>query len=213
MRTPLTSEFYNRSPLEVARELLGKKLVRTCRGVVLSGMIVETEAYLGTDDTGSHAHRGKTPRNAVMFGTAGHAYVYLVYGMHHMLNVVAGNEGTPWAVLIRALVPIDGKEAMRRWTGKSANPAHGPGKLCRAMRIDRKLNGWDLTAGDRLWIEDYTDIPDNRVRRTKRIGIDYAREEHREALWRFVVTGEQELGQVPGPFTGTGRSRRWSTMQ
>ena len=187
MGAPLPGAFYDRSPLHVARELLGKKLVRAYRDAMLSGMIVETEAYGNVNDSGSHAHRGKTPRNATMFDAAGRAYVYMVYGLHHMLNIVAGRKGAPAAVLIRALVPIDGEPVMRRWTGKTTNPTDGPGKLCRAMRIDRKLDGWDLTTGKRLWVEAFTEVPESRVRRTGRIGIRYAHPKDREAHWRFVA--------------------------
>ncbi len=194
----LSRRFYRRSPLDVARELLGKKLVRTYRGVTVSGMIVEAEAYLGADDSGSHAFRGKTPRNEVMFGQAGHAYVYLVYGRYHMLNVVTGDQGIPCAVLIRALVPLDGEPTMRRWTGKNTNPTDGPGKLCRAMRIDRTLNGWDLTTGHRLWVEDHERIPNGHIQRTKRIGIDYACPRDREAPRRFVVSSDASVTSPPG---------------
>lgn len=186
----LPRRFYCRSPLDVARELLGKKLVRAYRGATVSGMIVEAEAYLGADDSASHAYKGKTLRNAVMFGQPGHAYVYLVYGVHHMLNVVTGDERVPCAVLIRALVPVDGESIMRRWTGKNAHLTDGPGKLCRAMRIDGTLNGWDLTEGYRLWLEEYETIPESRILRTKRIGIDYARPRDREAPWRFAVRSD-----------------------
>jgi DNA-3-methyladenine glycosylase len=184
----LPRNFYERDTIKVARALLGKKLVRRFNGVDLSGMIVETEAYCGEADSACHAHRGKTPRNAVMFGHSGHAYVYFTYGMHYMLNLVTEEEGNPCAVLIRAVWPLDGIEEMAaRRKKKGAELTNGPAKLCQALGIDKSLNGWDLTSGKELWVEDYKKIPAKSVITTPRIGIDYAREEHRAALWRFLV--------------------------
>ena len=124
-----------------------------------------------------------------MFGPPGHAYVYFTYGMHYLLNMVTEAEGKPCAVLIRAITPIDGLEVMeaRRRRCKGRELTNGPAKLCQALGIDKSFNGWDLTAGDQLWVEDYKKIPAKLISATPRIGIDYAREEHRNALWRFVV--------------------------
>ena len=172
----------------MARELLGKKLVRQINGVKLSGMIVETEAYCGREDSACHAHRGKTQRNEVMFGNPGHAYVYFTYGMHYMLNLVTEEEENPCAVLIRAIVPLDGIEEMEtRRKIKGASLTNGPAKLCQALSIDKSLNGWDLTTGEELWVEDYKKFPESEIITTPRIGIDYAHQKHREALWRFLV--------------------------
>ncbi|MCZ7571502.1 MAG: DNA-3-methyladenine glycosylase [Ardenticatenaceae bacterium] len=189
--TPLPRSFYSRPTLAVARDLLGAVLVRRLPdGTDLRGRIVETEAYVGPEDSASHAHRGRnTQRTAVMFGPAGVAYIYFTYGMHHMLNVVTEDEGFPAAVLIRALEPLDGIELMRARRGDRPvrELTNGPAKLCQAMDIDRSLNGHDLTLGPPLWIAPGAPIPDSAVARTPRVGIGYAEAPDREALWRFLV--------------------------
>ncbi len=168
--------FYRRDALEVARDLLGRVLCRRLEdGAVLKGRLLEVEAYDGPDDRASHAHRGRTRRNAPMFEAGGIAYVYLVYGMHHCLNVVTGREGYPAAVLLRAAEPPD-----------DASSAAGPGRLARAFRIDRSLDGAPLTGPD-LWLEEGEPVPDRRVRRTPRIGVHYAGAWARKP-YRFVVT-------------------------
>jgi DNA-3-methyladenine glycosylase len=183
----LDRKFYKRNTLQVARALLGKKLVRQINGLELSGMIVETEAYCGEADSACHAHRGKTPRNAVMFGEPGHAYVYFTYGMHYMLNLVTEAEGRPCAVLVRAILPLAGIEEMEVCRKrKGAELTNGPAKLCQAFSIDKALNGWDLTCCKELWVEDYKKISAESIIATPRIGIDYAKKEHRDAPWRFL---------------------------
>ncbi len=168
--------FYRRDTLEVARDLLGRVLCRRLAdGTVLRGRLLEVEAYDGPDDRASHAHRGRTPRNAPMFEAGGIAYVYFVYGMHHCLNVVTGREGYPAAVLLRAAEAPDG-----------APSASGPGRLTRAFRIDRALDGAPLTGRD-LWLEEGEAVPDRAVRRTPRIGVAYAGAWARKP-YRFVVT-------------------------
>jgi DNA-3-methyladenine glycosylase len=184
----LARKFYHRDTLRVARELLGKKLVRRINGLDLSGMIAETEAYCGSEDSACHAHRGKTQRNSVMFGKPGYAYIYFTYGMHYMLNLVTEEEDNPCAVLIRAIEPITGVEEMEsRRKRKGAHLTNGPAKLCQALSIDKSLNGWDLTCGSKLWVEDYKKITAKSIIATPRIGIDYAHKKDREALWRFLV--------------------------
>lgn len=186
--TILDSEFYNRPTLWVARDLLGKKLVRRIGKTELSGIITETEAYCGIDDSACHAHRGKTARNAVMFGMPGYAYVYFTYGMHYLLNLVTEDEGNPCAVLIRAIEPLSGIDQMRsRRKQQDKNLTNGPAKLCQALSIDKSFYGWDLTKGKQLWVEPHRDIPDDNIVTTPRIGIDYAAKQDREALWRFLV--------------------------
>ena len=186
--TVLNRLFYEAATLKVARALIGKKLVRQIGKLQLSGMITETEAYCGEEDSACHAHRGKTNRNSIMFGPPGYAYVYFTYGMHYMLNLVTEAEGKPCAVLIRAILPVDGLAEMEaRRKRKGPELTTGPAKLCQAMGIDKSLNGWNLTAGDQLWVEDYRNIPAKMITATPRIGIDYAKEQHRKALWRFVV--------------------------
>ncbi len=167
---------------------MGQKLVRQIDSLELSGMIVETEAYCGQADSACHAHRGMTPRNKVMFGEPGHAYVYFTYGMHYMLNLVTEAAENPCAVLIRAVVPLAGIEEMEaRRKRKGAELTNGPAKLCQALSIDKSLNGWDLTCGKELWVEDYRKIPAKSIIITPRIGIDYAKTKDRDALWRFLV--------------------------
>ncbi|OGP88865.1 MAG: hypothetical protein A2031_09130 [Deltaproteobacteria bacterium RBG_19FT_COMBO_43_11] len=188
----LDRKFYERDTRQVARALLGKKLVRKIGRVELAGIIVETEAYCGQDDSACHAHRGKTPRNAVMFGKPGHAYVYFTYGMHYMLNLVTQEEGNPCAVLVRAIWPLTGEKEMEfRRKRRGTQLANGPAKLCQALGIDKSLNGWDLTVGSKLWVENYKSIPAKSIIATPRIGIHYAKEEHRKVLWRFLVQSEK----------------------
>jgi DNA-3-methyladenine glycosylase len=160
----LSRAFYKRSTITVARELLGKHLVRKCNGIEQSGKIVETEAYLGEHDLACHAARGRTARTEVMFGPPGFAYVYMIYGLHYCLNVVTEPEGTAAAVLIRALEPV----------GNIASKTSGPALLCAALQIDRKLNGHDLTSPE-FFIADPGPEPISIVRRP-RIGVDYAGE-------------------------------------
>jgi DNA-3-methyladenine glycosylase len=184
----IKKKFYAQNTLVVARKLLGKKLVREIDGAALSGMIIETEAYCGETDSACHAHRGKTPSNAIMFGHPGNAYVYFTYGMHYMLNLVTEEEGNPCAVLIRAVLPLTGTAQMEaRRKRKGVDLTNGPAKLCQAFGIDKSLNGWDLILGKKLWVEDYKNIPDAAVLKTPRIGINYAQEDDREAPWRFLV--------------------------
>jgi DNA-3-methyladenine glycosylase len=184
----IKKDFYAQNTLVVARKLLGKKLVREIDGTVLSGMIVETEAYCGEADSACHAHRGRTPRNAIMYGNPGHAYVYFTYGMHYLINVVTGVEGQPNAVLLRAVLPLTGRDEMQARRKRSGSElTNGPAKLCQAFGIDKSLNGWDLTRGEELWVEDYKNIQAKSIIATPRIGIDYAEKEHKEALWRFLV--------------------------
>ena len=164
--------YFNRPTLTVARSLIGKYLVRVIDGRVLAGKIVEVEAYVGSQDRACHASKGRTQRTDVMFGPAGVAYVYLVYGMYHCLNVVTEREEFPSAVLIRA-VEIDGRLI------------DGPGRLCRALQIDRRLNRVDLTSGESLWFEDRRVlVKGGDVVAHPRIGVDYAGEWAKKP-WRF----------------------------
>jgi len=165
----LTRAFYARPTATVARELLGKVLVHGCA----AGRIVETEAYLGLDDPAAHASRGITARTRVMFGPPGHAYVYLSYGMHECLNLVAEPEGSPGCVLIRALEPLAGVETMRSRRGAARRVedlANGPGKLTRAMDITRRHYGVDITRGG-LTVRVFKMEPAIRISTTPRIGI------------------------------------------
>lgn len=183
----LSRAFFARDALTVARELLGKTLLHGLAG----GIIVETEAYIGPGDKGSHAYGGRrTKRTEPLFGEAGHAYVYLIYGLYCCLNVVTGLPGEPQCVLIRALRPTLGLEAMaaRRGGRPERELCRGPGKLCMALDIDRELNERDMTQGDFVFLQG-EDIPEAEIERSKRIGIDYAGEA-RDYLWRFTVKGD-----------------------
>jgi len=186
----LPREFYTRpNVLEVARDLLGKKLVVPGRnGQRVSGIIVETEAYRGPEDRASHAWNGRrTQRTETMYGAGGTAYVYFVYGMYNQFNVVTNAQDIPHAVLVRALEPSEGLAIMRRRRrGRSEYElTSGPGRLCLAMGIDRKLDKADLL-GDRVWLEDGMAISPGQIARGPRIGIDYA-EKWIDKPWRFWV--------------------------
>lgn len=180
----LPREFYSRSTPLVAKDLLGRDLVRRLRGLCLEGKIVEVEAYGGSDDPASHAFRGRTPRNQVMFGEPGLAYVYFTYGMHYCLNVVTEKEGVPGAVLIRALEPLRGIESMRkrRRTSQLVSLANGPARLTHAMAITRKHNGIDMTVPGELFVS-AADNPTPRIVTSTRIGIRLGREKP----WRFHI--------------------------
>ena len=193
----LGADFFARPTLEAAFDLMGRRLVRVCRGRRLAGRVVEVEAYIGEADTACHAHRGRTPRNGVMFGPPGHAYVYFTYGMHHMLNVVTEPDGFPAAILVRALDPEEGTESMRRRRGRAGGrrvaqhdpawTAGGPGRLCQALAVDRGLDGENLAASPRLFFEAGRPVNRRDVERTVRIGIDSAAPADRERRWRFVL--------------------------
>jgi DNA-3-methyladenine glycosylase len=169
----LERDFYARDTLVVARDLLGQRLVRVVDGQRLAGRIVEVEAYVGQGDEACHAARGRTDRNAVMFGLPGYAYVYFIYGMHHCVNAVTEPEGFAAAVLIRAVEPLEGLDVMQqhRKGRQGVELTNGPAKLCYAMDIDRGLNGTDLVSGQALWIEYERAVPDARVASGPRIGV------------------------------------------
>lgn len=186
----LQRSFYERDTLMVAREILGKQLVHHTEEGKTIGRIVEVEAYIGPDDAAAHSYKGlRSSRTEVMFGPGGHAYVYLIYGMHNCFNIVTNIEGKPEAVLIRALEPIDGIELMkkRRNTGKLKNLCSGPGKLCRAMGITRENNAEDLL-GDKLYLLEGDSLSDKDIEATPRINIDYSGEA-KDYPWRFIIKG------------------------
>jgi DNA-3-methyladenine glycosylase len=187
--------FYEQSTLDVARQLLGKYLVRKHPDGTTVGRIVETEAYVGPDDKACHASRGRTARTEIMFGPAGHAYVYLVYGFHHMLNIVTEQMDFPAAVLIRAVEPVGGVALMkkRRDTEELHQLASGPGKLCEAFAIDRTLNGGDLCSSV-LYVRDDGDSAPGIVARP-RIGVDYAGKWKRKP-WRFLIKDSEFVSKL-----------------
>jgi DNA-3-methyladenine glycosylase len=182
----LPRSFFTRDTVTVARALLGQRLVRVLAGARLSGLICETEAYAGPDDRASHAYR-RTPRSAIMYGPAGYAYVYFIYGMYFCLNIVTETDGHPGAVLLRGLLPQEGIGMLRaRRPGvRDSRLADGPGKLCAALGITRSQNGLDLCASDELFLEDGFAVPDESVVVTPRVGV----RGDASALtrpWRFV---------------------------
>ena len=173
----LPRSFYNRDTIVVARELLGKYVVHQSRGVKRIGRIVEVEAYLGPHDLAAHSARGLTDRTKVMFGPPGHAYVYLIYGMYYCMNVVTEREGHASAVLLRAIEPV--KNVM----GQTC----GPGLLCKAMHIDKRLNAHDLVS-DTFYIAAPSEAEPLVIAKRPRIGVDYARHWARRHL-RFYIKG------------------------
>ena len=194
----LPRKFYlSEDTLGLARQVLGKLLVVPDeRGTRVSGMIVETEAYLGLADKGAHSYGGRrTARNEVTYGLGGYAYVFFVYGMYYQLNFVTGPAEHPHVILVRAVEPIEGIDVMRSRRGemKDKNLTSGPGKLCIAFGIDRSLNGADLT-GDRIWVEERRSFSNDQVSVGKRIGIDYA-VEYAEMPWRFWVKDNPYVSQ------------------
>lgn len=182
----LPQAFYEQSTLTLARSLIGTHLLHDDGSVLRAGRIVETEAYMGPRDLAAHSSRGRTPRTEVMFGPPGHAYVYFIYGVWNCLNVVCGAPGVPHAVLLRALEPLAGLNE-RTW---------GPGLLCRALHIDRRLNGVDLR-GDVLWLEPPAPgAARARIARATRIGVDYAGDWARRP-WRFFDRDSPFVSTAP----------------
>lgn len=188
---------------DVARNLLGTVVVRDDGAGLRVGRIVETEAYGGPEDRASHARAGRTSRTSIMFGPAGRAYVYLVYGLHHCLNVVCGADGEAAAVLVRAVQPIAGIERMRRArgaAGSDAKVAAGPARLCEALGIDRSLDGLDLLTDDRLRLAAPGTgparlEPGEQVVVGPRVGISYAGPEWATRPWRFGIAGHAALSR------------------
>ncbi|MEK7121299.1 MAG: DNA-3-methyladenine glycosylase [Patescibacteria group bacterium] len=193
----LDRKFFERPTVKVARELIGKLLVRKMGRKILKVRITETEAYCGIGDLACHASKGLTERTKVMFGPAGFSYVYMIYGMYHCLNIVTEKEGNPAAVLIRgAEVSSIKYQVLRKTKNKSQSLIHntkylillnGPGKLCRELKIDKALNNVDVTKSDLLWIEDSeVEIKKSQIKKDKRIGVDYAGK-WKDKLWHFSL--------------------------
>jgi DNA-3-methyladenine glycosylase len=180
----LPRSFYDRDTILVARELLGKLLVYESHGVKRVGKIVEVEAYLGPHDLAAHSAKGRTERTKVMFGPPGHAYVYLIYGMYHCMNVVTEREGHASAILLRAIEPVENVE------GRTC----GPGLLCRAMNIDRKLNAHNLLSDD-LFIAAPDETKPFTIIKRPRIGVDYAKHWAKRHL-RFYIKGNSFVSRT-----------------
>jgi DNA-3-methyladenine glycosylase len=188
--------FFARPSIEVAPDLLGHVLVRRpASGPHLAARIVEVEAY-APDDPASHAFRGRTERNAVMFGPPGHLYVYFTYGMHFCMNVVTGRDGEGSAVLLRAAEPLEGIDEMRRRRGRSGvhELCSGPAKLCQAFGVDRRMDGLDLVRGSEMWLS--AGEPVSAVRSGPRVGIRVGL----DRPWRFRAAGD--------PFVSRARTGR-----
>jgi DNA-3-methyladenine glycosylase len=190
--TPLARQFYEQPVLEVARGLLGAHLVRSCDEGTVVLRLTEVEAYAGSDDPGSHAFRGQTPRNAVMFGPGGHAYVYFTYGMHYCVNVVSGVEGLSSGVLMRAGEVVAGEPLVRTRRGSVAfrDLARGPARLTVALDIDKSLNGIDLTVPGPLWLASGEPVDDALVGTGPRVGVAG---EGGVRPWRLWVDGEPSV--------------------
>jgi DNA-3-methyladenine glycosylase len=201
--TVLPASFYAQPTLRVARALLGKILVHHSVAGVTAGRIVEVEAYRGPADRAAHTAGGRrTARNEVMWGAGGHLYVYFTYGMHYCCNVVTRAAGLPEAVLLRALEPVAGVALMRRRRARgpdvvAALLCRGPGNLCRAMGIERPLNGADLSAGP-IVILDAAAVPARTIAHTPRIGVAYAGPDA-ELPWRFTVRDSAAISAAPRP--------------
>ena len=213
-RIPRT--FFRKSTLQAARSLLGMRLVKIDRGRRLSGIIIETEAYIGREDLGCHASRGGlTPRNAVMFGPPGRAYVYFTYGMHWMLNLVTEREDFPAAVLVRAMIPAEGRGVMLRRRGGREPVAGGPAMLCQALQIDSRWNGHDLCEKkSHLLLERAFSLPEDGVTTGPRVGLYTVPEPWKSIPWRFratedvVASLEQLMKEIPARRRPGGRGRK-----
>lgn len=167
----LQKNFFARDVLDVAPDLLGKYLVRSAdNGSSQKYLITEVEAYRGEEDLACHASKGRTPRTEIMYHEGGHIYVYLIYGMYWMLNIVTAKKDVPQAVLIRGIEGFD-----------------GPGKLTKNLQIDKSFYGEDIISSQRLWVESAEKLPEIKIKTTTRIGIDYAGEEYKNKPWRFVL--------------------------
>ena len=190
MKLKIARSFYEQPTIQVARQLLGKYLVRKHPDGKTVGRIVETEAYVGPHDLACHAARGRTARTEIMFGPAGYAYVYFIYGVYYCLNIVTEEVDHASAVLIRALEPVEGIELMkmRRRTEVERNLASGPGKLCQAFAIDKSLNGVDVCRSI-MYVEDHGEPPP-KILATSRIGVDYAGK-WKDKPFRFLVRGSE----------------------
>jgi DNA-3-methyladenine glycosylase len=195
---PLERSFFERHTEEVARDLLGIWVVRSTPEGLGGGPIVETEAYGGPTDLASHSRAGLTRRTTPMFGEVGHAYVYLVYGMHECLNVVAYSGAAAGAVLIRAIAPVLGVDAIRARRGRPTDPTDrlcaGPAKICQGLAVGRSFDGHDLTSGEGLWLARAEGLAPSEIAVGPRIGVDYAGEWAAKP-WRFWLVGSRSVSR------------------
>lgn len=190
----LNKKFFLRPPIEVARDLLGAKLTTQNKQGITSGIIVEVEAY-GAKDEASHSFRGQTERNKLMFAEGGYCYVYLIYGMHHCVNVVTESKGIGSAVLIRALEPLEGSDLMmkRRATKRSKDLTSGPAKLCQALGITKRQNGENLLSSTEIWLTKSSKIHDSEVSFSRRVGISKAK----DLEWRIFLKDSDYVSKTP----------------
>ncbi|SDC34700.1 DNA-3-methyladenine glycosylase [Geotoga petraea] len=189
--------FFKQDAVTLAKDLLGKMLVRKVEGRIINSLITETEAYVGPEDKGSHAYNNKrTKRTETMFKEGGHAYIYLIYGMYNCLNIVCSEKDKPEAVLIRAVEPLNEIEYIRMnrkiKSNKVEDLTNGPGKLCQALDIDTSLDGIDLLNNSVLYIQD--NLSNHEIVASKRINIDYAGE-YANKLWRFYIKGNKFISK------------------
>ena len=185
MKPPLKREFFNRDTIVVAQELLGKTMVRVINNKIITGIIVETEAYI-LDDAACHAFRGQTTANSALFGPAGYAYIYFIYGVYYCVNVVSySKKQGAGGILIRALEPTQGIDVMQvyRPADKIKNLTNGPGKLTQALAITKELYGHDITKKGDLFITQGVTVPEDLIYHTTRIGLSKAQ----ETPWRFYI--------------------------
>jgi DNA-3-methyladenine glycosylase len=203
----LDKEFFIKPAIQVSKNVLGKYLVHKTSNGILSGKIVEVEAYIGPHDKASHARKGITERNKAEFMEGGHIYIYLVYGMYWQLNISTGKKDYPECFLIRALEPMDGIEIMKknRETNNINNLTNGPGKLCEAMGFSKIHYAIDITKDKKIYIEDRSEIISNpsqrlvsprlKIVKSKRIGIDYA-QEWKDKLLRFYIKNNTFVSKI-----------------
>lgn len=194
----LKKDFYRCDALTAAQELLGQVIVRRIDGTEIRVKIVETEAYLGAEDKACHAYKNKrTSRTETMFAAGGTAYIYLIYGMHSLFNVVVNDKNIPEAVLIRAVEPISGLDIIKNKrdikSDRVKDLTNGPGKLSQALDIDREWDGYNLISGDELYLE-AGDRKEHEIVSAKRVNIDYA-EEDKDKLWRFYLKDNSFVSQ------------------
>ena len=200
----LPKKFFEQNTLKLAQNLLGKYIIRKYNKKILIGKIVETEAYYGPNDLASHASRGKTERTKLMFDQAGLAYIYLIYGMYYCFNITTEKKEFPAAILIRAVEPIQGikqiykncKKPLAQYPKLNTQLTNGPGKFCRAFKIDKKLNGENLIASQKIYLakNPKEKIKPTQIKKAKRIGIDYAGQ-YKDKLWRFYLKNNLFVSQ------------------
>ena len=196
MNNRLPESFFSRDTVQVARELIGKRLVRIEGNHRISGIILETEAYRGEEDLACHCRAGRTPRTEIMYGPAGCVYIYFIYGMYWLLNLVTEAEGSPGAVLIRGLAPKEGRQIIARRRGNQPEKSwtNGPGKICIALGIVGEMNGLNTCIPDApIFVEDGQTLDPGLISAEPRVGIGSVPEPWRSIPWRFVVNYQHLL--------------------